>query len=83
MVLLISTFYFRNPHYLIDIVPNYSSQGVLDMIYHLGKYREGIRITNDTPSSELIYFFNMLQRDVKEKNIDPYPYKLISYPAQN
>ena len=79
MVAPISTCCFRNPEALWSIHPLYTLTNILDMENQLLKYRN-YQIRDDIRTAEFIYHYNALRKDIQDKQIDPYPYKVMLHP---
>ena len=72
---------FREPEFLWSIFPNYTYTNIMDMENAMLTYRKW-QPRDNIPTVELIYHFNQLQRDVREKRADPFAYKIMLSPSQ-
>ena len=61
------------------IHPVYSQTDILDMECALMKYRG--KQPSNILSVEFIYYYNDLQKDIRDKKLDPFPYKIMLHPA--
>lgn len=80
-VLLTLTSCFPDLEFFWSIFPNYQYTNIMDMENAMLTYRNW-QPRPDMPTVEMIYHFNQLQRDVREKRIDPFQYKVMLHPSQ-
>jgi len=57
------------------VFPSYTKEQILEMQYNVLMYR-GLQPNPDMFSADFFYFYGKLQKDSRDKKLDPYPYKM-------